>query len=298
MRPLSAFKDLFREDSLRSSTRSVVSMSSEGRREVSRPNNRVAGNRDSKGRKPFRGGAKRSSGADGNKVSRSSPGTGAKRTGGSAGRPHKSETRIDRPIRKPRIEPLIPEDIEAKMLPGKVRAELLSLSAENSEVVAKQMVMIDRLLSSNDEADRNLANQFGKAASERAGRVGIVRQYAGRASLSVGDFAEAKKHFSAAFRINGNPMMKVFLAECETGLGKARKSLDLLGEIALGSLTPRDAAYAHLVSAEARVALGQLDAALITMSRKYEEILTRLSSEESSLLLRWISLKEHITSQL
>lgn len=201
------------------------------------------------------------------------------------------EVRSDRPARKVRVEPSIPDDIEAKMLPGKIRSELLSLSAENSEVVAKQMVMIDRLLTSHQDGDRALANQFGKAASERAGRVGVVRNYAGRAALAVGDFLEAKKHFGASFRINGDPMMKVYLAECETGLGKARKALDLLGEIKLGSLTPRDSAYAHLISAEARVVLGQPAAALVTLSAKYEELFAQLPPSDEVFVARWRDLK-------
>lgn len=272
--------------------------SSERPREGSQSRERSSDARGNKSRKQFKTGERKSHGGKNPRHSRGSTESGGKKSGDSSRRPFKPNERSDRPIRKPRIEPLLPDDVEAKTLPGKVRAELLSLSAENADVVAKQMVMIDRLLSTNEESDRKLASQFGKAASERAGRVGVVRSYAGRAALAVGDFAEAKKHFSAAFRINGNPMMKVYLAECETGLGKPRKTLDLLGEVMLGDLSPRDAAYAHLVSAEARVALGQLDAALVTLSPKYERILVQLEPEESSLEMRWRSLKERVSDQL
>ena len=281
-----------------------MATSHEGRREGSQSRNRPASNRSGnagnsrgeRGHKPFKSGERRSDRALNPRESKNRTGGSSSKPSSSTRRPSRPDTRVDRPIRKPRIEPLLPQDVEAKMLPGKIRAELLSLSAENSEVVAKQMVMIDRLLSTNVDADVKLANQFAKAASERAGRVGVVRDYAGRAALAVKDFAEAKKHFSAAFRINGNPMMKVYLAECETGLGKARKALDLLGEIRIASLTPRDAAYAHMVSAEARLALGQLEAAIVTLSTKYEEVLSRLPDDPS--LARWTTLKNKIKAQL
>ncbi len=265
-------------------------------RSASNRGDKRGSNRGEKGYKAFKSGEKRSDRAPSARGSRSATGGSRGKPSNSTRKPFKSDARVDRPLRKPRIEPLLPEDVEAKMLPGKIRAELLSLSAENSEVVAKQMVMIDRLLSTHVEADERLANQFGKAASERAGRVGVVRDYAGRAALAVKDFPEAKKHFSAAFRINGNPMMKVYLAECETGLGKARKALDLLGEIKLASLTPRDAAYAHMVSAEARFALAQMEAALVTLSAKYEEVLSRIPEDRA--LSRWIALKTKIKAQL
>lgn len=211
------------------------------------------------------------------------------------GRPREVRS-SERPLRKPRIEPIIPDDVEAKSLPGKIRAELLSLSAENAEVVAKQMVMIDRLLASGLDDDLLVAHQFGKAAVDRAGRVGVVRQYAGRAALAVKQFAEAKKDFSAASRILGIPILKVYLAECEVGLGKARKALEILGEVKSDSLSQRETIYARLVSAEAREALEQWDAALVTLSAKAEIHLANLPEEDRGLVDRWRALKVRLES--
>ena len=185
------------------------------------------------------------------------------------------------------------------MLPGKLRAELLSLSSENAEVVARQMVMIDRLMATGAQDDLNLAAVFAQAASDRAGRVGIVRSYAGRTLLSLSSFGEAKKHLSAAIRISGSPFLKVLLAECETGLGKARKSLELLGEIDSKLLSTRELAYAHLVSAEAREALGQYEAARVSLNPKSEAYLQNQSEEGSDpererLRQRWFSIKSRL----
>jgi hypothetical protein len=217
---------------------------------------------------------------------------------GRSKRPPSKSRATDRPIRVRRIEPDLPTDVEAKMLPGKVRAELLSLSAENSEVVAKQMVMIDRLLASGIPADQELAREFGNAASNRAGRVGMVRTYAGKSSLAVKNYPEAKKHLSAAIRISGNDFNKVLLAEAETGIGKPRKALDILGEIDSGKLSSKELLYAHLISAEAREALGQPEAALVTLAPHVERVFEK-GSDDPELLRwrsRWDELKTRLTS--
>lgn len=206
----------------------------------------------------------------------------------------------DRPRRLPRIEPEISPDVEAKMLPGRLRAELLSLSAENGEVVAKQLVMMQRLLGSDDTKEIQLAHEFGRAASNRAGRVAVVRRVAGKAALANKDFAEAKRHFSAALRISGLAESKIRLAECETGLGRPRKALEILGEIRSETLSQKEVADALLISAEAREALGQNDAARVTLSHRAETFLTEsLARDETDpeirkIADRWLALKKRL----
>lgn len=250
------------------------------------------------------------------KGSKSSPRSsdGKKRDGRPSARNPRGERsdRNDRPSsprdstrirRAPRIEPEIPAEIEAKMLPGKIRAELLSLSSENAEAVARQMVMIDRLTASGTKEDLDLAGTFAQAASDRAGRVGVVRSYAGKVLLALSNYSEAKKHLSAAHRINGEAFLKVLLAECETGLGRPRKSLELLGEVDSKILSSRELAYAHLVSAEAREALGQADAARVSLNLKSESYLMRdtgegLDPERDRLRERWLGIKTRLASKI
>jgi len=189
------------------------------------------------------------------------------------------------------------------MLPGKIRAELLSLSSENAEAVARQMVMIDRLTASGTKEDLDLAGTFAQAASDRAGRVGVVRSYAGKVLLALSNYSEAKKHLSAAHRINGEAFLKVLLAECETGLGRPRKSLELLGEVDSKILSSRELAYAHLVSAEAREALGQADAARVSLNLKSESYLMRdtgegVDPERDRLRERWLGIKTRLASKI
>lgn len=246
------------------------------------------------GKKPSQRTSKRA-GASGNRDRRE-----GKRTAASPERrdrrPLTKDRDAGRAIRVRRIEPEIPIEVEAKMLPGKVRAELLSLSAENAEVVAKQLVMIDRLLPSEAVSDHELAREFGNAASNRAGRVGVVRTYAGKSSLAVRNYPEAKKHLSAAIRISGNDFNKVLLAEAETGIGKPRKALNILGEIDSARLSSKELLYAHLISAEAREALGQPEAALVTLAPHVERVFDKGSDDPE--LLRWRSRWEAIKERL
>ena len=260
--------------------------------------------------------AKKAFGGSRFKGSKSSPRSsdGKKRDGRPSARNPRGERsdRNDRPSsprdstrirRAPRIEPEIPAEIEAKMLPGKIRAELLSLSSENAEAVARQMVMIDRLTASGTKEDLDLAGTFAQAASDRAGRVGVVRSYAGKVLLALSNYSEAKKHLSAAHRINGEAFLKVLLAECETGLGRPRKSLELLGEVDSKILSSRELAYAHLVSAEAREALGQADAARVSLNLKSESYLMRdtgegLDPERDRLRERWLGIKTRLASKI
>jgi tetratricopeptide (TPR) repeat protein len=165
------------------------------------------------------------------------------------------------------------------------------------------MVMIDRLTASGTKEDLDLAGTFAQAASDRAGRVGVVRSYAGKVLLALSNYSEAKKHLSAAHRINGEPFLKVLLAECETGLGRPRKSLELLGEVDSKLLSSRELAYAHLVSAEAREALGQADAARVSLNPKSESYLMRDAVEGSDperdrLRERWLGIKTRLASKI
>ena len=77
---------------------------------------------------------------------------------------------------RPRIfEPDIPEEVTGEELEKSVRAELLSLSAENAKVVARHLVCINIHMDSDPE----LAHKHGIAAAHHAGRLAVVRESAG-----------------------------------------------------------------------------------------------------------------------
>jgi hypothetical protein len=116
---------------------------------------------------------------------------------------------------RPRIfEPDIPEEITGEELEKSVRAELLSLSAENAKVVARHLVSINIHMDSDPE----LAHKHGIAAAHHAGRLAVVRESAGYAAYRAGYYEIALKELRAAHRISGDVSMWPVMADCERGL--------------------------------------------------------------------------------
>ena len=102
---------------------------------------------------------------------------------------------------RPRIfEPDIPEDVTGEELEKSVRAELLSLSAENAKVVARHLVCINLY----QDTDPQLAHKHGIAAAHHAGRLAVVRESAGYAAYRAGHYEIALKELRAANRISGD----------------------------------------------------------------------------------------------
>lgn len=197
------------------------------------------------------------------------------------------------------IEPEIAPEVSADQLSKRNYYQLKSLAAENAETVAKQLVSIERLLISDQPADWQLADLFGRSAAFRAGRVGVVRRYAGLAALKVGEFERAKRDFRAAFRILGDDAILIEIAETEIGLGQPRKALEILGEVEGRELEFFTRINARLVSAKARIGLAQKDAASVTLNtaderelfgKKYDD-----SAEAKVLRDRWAETKDLIS---
>jgi hypothetical protein len=199
------------------------------------------------------------------------------------------------------IEPEIPADVSPDQLSKRNYYQLKSLAAENAETVARQLVSIERLLVSDQPSDWELADRFGKSAAFRAGRVGVVRRYAGLAALKVGEFERAKRDLRAAFRILGDAAILVDIAEVELGLAQPRKALEILGEVGGATLEFFTRVNARLISSSARLALSQREAALVTLNvgderelfaAKYDD-----SPEAKILRSRWLAAKD-LTSQV
>ena len=127
---------------------------------------------------------------------------------------------------RPRIfEPDIPEDVSGEELEKTARAELLSLSAENAKVVARHLVCI--ALFADEDPER--AHKHGVAAAHHAGRLAVVRESAGYAAYRAGHYEIALKEFRAANRISGDVSAWPVMADCERGLGRPLKALDMAG---------------------------------------------------------------------
>ena len=166
---------------------------------------------------------------------------------------------------RPRIfEPDIPDEITGEELEKSVRSELLSLSAENAKVVARHLVSINI----NIDSDPELAHKHGIAAAHHAGRLAVVRESAGYAAYWAGHYEIALKELRAAHRISGDVSMLPVMADCERGLGRPLKALNLAGSDEVRRLAKPEEIEMRIVASGARRDLGELDAAVITLTCK------------------------------
>jgi tetratricopeptide (TPR) repeat protein len=166
---------------------------------------------------------------------------------------------------RPRIfEPDIPEDVTGEELEKSVRAELLSLSAENAKVVARHMVCVNLYM----DVDPELAHKHAVAAAHHAGRLAVVRETAGYAAYRAGHYEIALKELRAANRISGDVTMWPVMADCERGLGNPLKALSLAGSPEVKRLDKAEEIEMRIVASGARRDLGEMDAAVVTLQCK------------------------------
>jgi hypothetical protein len=191
----------------------------------------------------------------------------SKKASDQKGRPVSPRTPMGRssdPTRfRPRIvEPLIPDEITGEELEKTARAELLSLSADNAKVVARHLVCVGLFIDSNPER----AYLHGMAAAHHAGRLAVARETAGYAAYRAGKFEVALRELRAAHRISGDVSTWPVMADCERGLGRPEKALEMAGSPEVSKLEKAEEIEMRIVAAGARRDLGQLDAAVITLT--------------------------------
>ena len=181
---------------------------------------------------------------------------------------------------RPRIfEPDIPEDVTGEELEKSVRAELLSLSAENAKVVARHMVCVNLYM----DIDPELSHKHAVAAAHHAGRLAVVRETAGYAAYRAGHYEIALKELRAANRISGDVSMWPVMADCERGLGNPLKALNLAGSNEVKRLEKAEEIEMRIVASGARRDLGEFDAAVVTLQCKE----LKNENEEWALRLRY-----------
>jgi tetratricopeptide (TPR) repeat protein len=229
----------------------------------------------SRGGKP---GDKPRGGKPGDKPRRGKPGD--KPRGGKPGdKPRDGKPRVERPREDRPRAPRIPDDITGKEIDRRVAAELRTLPEELGLTVARLLVAASRAL---EDGDSDLALAYTAEAKRLAGRVSVVREAMGLAAYSAGDFATALAELRAVRRMTGDQDFVPVMADCERGLERPRKALELLAEVPESELSDAARIEARIVAAGARRDLGQPDAALLLLqvpqlnARRTEDWLARL----------------------
>jgi hypothetical protein len=180
----------------------------------------------------------------------------------------------DRPVRVPNARdlrsanrpdrersPQIDEDVTGKELDRATQHQIKTLEENSAEWVARHLVMAGRLIDEEPE----LAFQHALAASRRGGRLAAVREAVGLTAYAAGHYGEALREFRTYRRISGSNMHLPVMADCERGLGRADRALDMARSEEAKDLDAPGKVELAIVAAGARTDLGQLDAAVVEL---------------------------------
>ncbi|MFR9752544.1 hypothetical protein ACL02S_16120 [Nocardia sp. 004] len=182
-----------------------------------------------------------------------------RRRGGEGARTGSGRSLDRRPARPE--EPDLPEEVQATDLDSVVRRDLLSLDKGNAETVARHLVMAVRLI----DDDPGLALAHARAARQRAGRIAVVRETAGVVAYHAGEWAEALAELRTARRMSGGSGLLAVMADCERGLGRPERAIELGRGDEARALQGDEATELRIVIAGARMDLGQYDQAVVTL---------------------------------
>lgn len=158
--------------------------------------------------------------------------------------------------------PAIPDDIDARQLAPEVRRELSTLDRSTADMIARHLVAAGDLIDDDPEA----ALAHAQAARTRSGRIAAIREAVGIAAYRCGDWAQALSELRAARRLGSKSVLLPLIADCERGVGRPERAIELTRSPDAAALTGDDADELRIVAAGARSDLGQLEQALAVLS--------------------------------
>ena len=165
--------------------------------------------------------------------------------------------------KKPKLpEPRIAEGVTGKELDRSIHVQLRTLSKENAEGVAQHLVMAAALLEADDLIG---AEAHAETAVRRAGRVPAAREALGLVAYRKGEWARALSEFRTARRLSGSSHMLALMVDCERGLGRPERALELAMSPEAKTLAVEDRVELAIVISGIRRDLGQLDAARLAL---------------------------------
>ncbi len=188
--------------------------------------------------------------------------------------PRRSPPRSSGPNRARRVQPRhdaetsrddgppIAADIEAKQLAPEIRGELTTLDKSTADTVARHLVAAGLLL----DEDPETALAHARAARARSGRIAAVREAVGIAAYHCGDWTQALAELRAARRMGSKSPLLPLIADCERGMGRPERAIELARSPEAAQLTGDDADELRIVAAGARSDLGQHEQALAILS--------------------------------
>lgn len=188
--------------------------------------------------------------------------------GPSAGRGNRQSSDVDRGgegrsgTQQP--GPAVDADIDVRDLDKEIKRELRSLPTGLADAVGQHLLMAGRLI----DDDPALAVRHAEHAHRLASRVACVREALAVAAYATGDYRVALREARTVRRMRGDDAWLPLIADCERGLGRPEKALEVLRETDLAALPPEAHAEGLIVMAGARQDLGQTEAALALLDNK------------------------------
>ncbi len=155
-------------------------------------------------------------------------------------------------------DPPVDEDVTPSELDRSAWRELKALTKENAEWVAGHLVMASRVV----DEDPERAHKHALAAARRAGRIPVVRETVGITAYLLGDFALALRELRTYRRLSGSNDQVPMMVDCERGLGRPEKALELAGEVTRSELSVPIAVELAIARSGARLDMGNLELAL------------------------------------
>lgn len=162
------------------------------------------------------------------------------------------------PAKSRAAEPEITDDVTWHDLDREARAELRSLPKELAERVGAHLAMAGILIDTDPEAARTHA----AVARRLASRVAVVREASALTAYACGDFETALTELRAYRRLSGDQSHLPLMADCERGLGRPERAIELAATPEAKSLPPGVARELRMVVSGARSDMGQHQAAV------------------------------------
>jgi len=154
--------------------------------------------------------------------------------------------------------PEIDDDVTGKELDRATGHQIKTLEEQSAGWVAKHLVMAGRLI----DIEPELAFQHALAATRRGGRLSVVREAVGLTAYAAGHYGEALREFRTYRRISGSNVHLPVMADCERGLGRPDRALDMVRSPEAQDLDAPGKVELAIVASGARSDLNQLDAAV------------------------------------
>lgn len=156
------------------------------------------------------------------------------------------------------VDPEIPDEVTERDLPIGARNELKTLSPENSVFVARHLAMSSMLIDSDPE----LAHEHALSASRKGGRIAMVRESLAITAYAIGDFALALRELRTYRRISGRDDEIALMVDCERGLGRPDRALELGRSVKRSDLDAGQQVQLAIAMSGARLDQGQAELAL------------------------------------